>query len=172
MSVVTISLSSALPPGILLERIRGLATGKLPMPRQSGWRSPVRWWLREQRPGTIRLMPLSAPYYRTHQPSFIGTIEPEASGSHVCGRVAPSALTVGITAVLLLMDAAMTAGGVAQELSRHRPVTTLVFALFGMGFGAVAVAMLKLGVRWAASDIHRLLATAASSDPHHANDVS
>jgi hypothetical protein len=167
----TISLYSALPPGPLLDRIRGLALGKLPMPRQPRWRSPVMWWLREQ-PGALRLMPLSAPNYRAHQPSFIGTIEPEGSGSRVRGRVAPYALTVGIMAFLLFMDAAMTTGGVVQEFSRHRPSKALAFALFGMAFGAVAVSTLQLGVKWAAADIGRLLAIAASSDPHQAIDES
>jgi hypothetical protein len=125
------------------------------------------WSLREE-VGGIRLTPLSAPDYRTYQPSFIGTIEPEGSGSRVRGRIVPHALTVGVTAFLLLMDAAMTAGGVAQEFSRHRPSKALVFALFGTAFAAVAVSMLQLGVKWATADIRRLLATAASSDPHEA----
>jgi hypothetical protein len=159
----TISLYSALPPDALLDRIRALAMGKSPMPRQPRWRSPVRWSLREQ-PGAIRLMPLSAPDYRAQQPSFIGTIEPEGSGSRLRGRVAPYALTAGITAFLLFMDAAMTTGGVVQEFSRHRPSKALAFALFGIAFGAVAVSMVQLGVKWAAADVRRLLATAASSE--------
>ena len=134
------------------------------MPQQPRWRSPVKWSLSEQ-PDAIRLMPLSAPYYRAQQASFIGTIEPEGSGSRVSGRVVPHALTVGTIAFVILMDLAMTAGGVAQEFSRHRPSTALLFALFGLLFGAVAMSMLKLAVRWAVSDIRRLLVTAASSDP-------
>jgi len=131
------------------------------MPRGPRWRSPVTWSISEQ-PGAIRLMPLSPPDYMAQQPSFIGTIEPEGSGSRVTGRVSPYALTVGITAFLLFMDAAMTAGGVVQEFSRRQPSRALAFALFGLAFGAVAVSGLWLGVSWAAADIQLLLATAAS----------
>src|SRR5262245_63275776 len=103
MFAKTLSLYTALPPGALLDRIRGVATGKFPIPRQSHWRSPVMWRLHEQ-PDAIHLMPLSPPYYRAQQPSFIGTIEPEGSGSRVRGRVTAYALTVWITAFLLLID--------------------------------------------------------------------
>jgi hypothetical protein len=163
----TISLYSALPPDALLDRIRGLTTGKLPMPPQSRWRSPVRWWLREQ-PDAIRLMPLFPPSYIAQQPSFIGTIEPEGSGSGVKGRVAPFGLTVGITAFLLFAIAAMTIAGVMQQLSRHGPSKAMPMALIGIGLVAVAVSMLRLSVWFAAAPIRQLLETAASSDPHHA----
>jgi hypothetical protein len=161
----TISLYSALPPGALLDRIRRLATGKLAIPRRPRSRSPVMWSLREQ-PDVIRLMPLSPPYYRAQQPSFIGTIEPKDSGSRVTGCVAPYALTVWIMAFLLLMDALIATGGIVQQFSRHGLSQALAIALFGIAFGAAAVSILRLGVAWAASDIRRLLETAASSDPH------
>jgi hypothetical protein len=163
----TISLGSALPPGAVLDRTRALAAGKVPMPRQRRWRAPVMWSLGEVA-GTIRLMPLSPPNYLPQQPVFIGAIEPEGSGSRVTGRVRPHRLTVGVTAFLLLMDAAMTTGGVVQEVSRQRPGTALAFALFGMAFGAVAVAMFQLGVMWAAADIRQLLEAAATSNPQQA----
>lgn len=168
----TISLYSGLPPGAVLDRIRELATGKLPMPQQPRWRSPVKWALREQ-PGGIRLrlMPLSPPNYIAQGPSFIGTIQPEGSGSRVRGRVAPYALTVGIAAFLLFMDVAITTGGVAQEFSHHHPSSALLFAVFGLAFGAVAVSMLKLSVNWAAADIRRLLVTAALNEPCSSTDV-
>jgi len=159
----TIAFDSTLPPDVLLDRIRGLASGKLPMPRQPRWRSPVRWWLHEL-PDAIRLMPLSPPNYRAQQPSFVGTIETAGAGSRGRGRVAPYPLTVGVTIVLLCLDAAMTFGGVTQELSRQRPNVALAFVLFGTAFGAVAVAMVQFGVACAAADIQRLLVTAASSD--------
>jgi len=167
----TIVLNSAFPPDALLDRVRRLAAGKLAMPRPHRWRSLVRWSLDEE-PGAIRLMPLSPPYYRSQQPFFVGAIEPEGSGSRVKGRVTPHALTVGVTAFLLLLDTAMTTGGVVQEVSRHRPGAALAFALFGMVFGAVAVAMLLLSVTWAMADIRQLLVTAALSDPHQAIDES
>jgi hypothetical protein len=163
----TISLYSALPPGALLDRIRGLAMGKLPMPGQSRWRSPVRWWLREQ-PDAIRLMPLSPPVYRAQQPSFVGTIEPEGSGSRVRGRVAPYGLTVWIAAFLLFAIAAMTTAGVMQQFSRHGPSEAMPMALIGIGLGAAAVSMLHVSVSFAAAPIRQLLETAASSDPHQA----
>jgi len=163
----TISLYSALPPDALLDRIRGLTTGKLPMPPQSRWHGPVRWWLREQ-PDAIRLMPLFPPSYITQQPSFIGTIEPEGSGSAVRGRVAPYGLAVGIAAFLLFLIAAMTTAGVMQQLSRHGPSKAMQMALAGMGLGAAALSMLRLSVWFAAAPIRQLLETAASSDPHQA----
>jgi hypothetical protein len=167
----TISLYSALPPGALLDRIRALAMGKSPMPRQSRWRSPVMWWLREQ-PDAIRLMPLSPPGYRAQQPSFIGTIEPEGSGSRVRGRVTPYALSIWITAFLLVMFAGMTTAGVVQQFSRHGLSKAMTMALIGIGLGAAAVSMLRLGVSFAAADIRQLLETAASSDPHQAIEES
>src|SRR5258707_6615473 len=163
----TISLYSARPPGALLDRIRAAAMGKFPVPRASRWRSPVMWWLREQ-PDAIRLMPLSPPNYRTTQPSFIGTVEPEGSGSRVRGRVAPYTPTVWITAFLLLMDAAIPGWGAVQECSRHGPSKALPMALFGIAFGAVAVSILRVSVSWAEADICQLLEAAASGDPHQA----
>jgi hypothetical protein len=125
------------------------------------------WSLREQ-PDVIRRMRLSPPYYRAQQPSFIGTIEPRGSGSHVTGCVAPYALTIWIMAFLLLIDALIATAGVVQQFSRHGLSKALTMALFGIAFGAAAVSMLRLSVAWAASDIRRLLETGASSDPHRA----
>jgi hypothetical protein len=129
------------------------------------------WSLREQ-PDVIRLMPLSPPYYRAQQPSFIGTIEPKGSGSRVTGCVAPYALTIWIMAFLLLIDALIATAGVVQQFSRHGLSKALAMALFGIAFGAAAVSILRLSVTWAASDIRRLLETAASSDPHQPTEES
>jgi hypothetical protein len=163
----TISLSSALPPGALRDRIRALATGQLRLPPRSRWSGPVAWWLDEKPDATIRLMPLSSSDYGRRQPSFIGAIEPEGSGSRVSGRVALSAFAIWAVTIVLLLDAFITAGGVAQEISRHGLIEALPFALFGMVFAAAAVSMLRYSVSWAAAEIRQLL-EAASSDPHHA----
>jgi len=156
----TISVDSQLPPGALLDRIRAVAAGTLPVRSQPRWRARVKWRLQEQ-PGGFRLMPLSPPSYLRQQPSFRGTIAAEDGGSRVTGRVTPYALTVGILIFLLLMDAALSIGGIAQELSRHRPNDALAFALFGVTFLVFALSMLQLGVSWAAADVRRLLETAA-----------
>ena len=161
----TVSLSSAHPPDALLDRIRGLAAGKLPMPPQSRWRSPVRWSLREQ-PGAIRLMPLFPPNYREQGSSFIGAIDAAGSGSGVKGRIQPYGLTVGIVAFVVLWSAAMGIASVVQEFSRHTPSKALPVALFCVGFGAVALAMLRFDVWFSGVPIRQLLATAASGDLH------
>jgi hypothetical protein len=89
-------------------------------------RRPGRPGIRNEIRRLIERMATENPTYRApakpapFPPAFIGAIEPENRGSRVTGRVAPHALTVGVTAFLLLMDAAMTTGGVVQEVSRQR----------------------------------------------------
>jgi hypothetical protein len=113
-------------------------------------------------------MPLSPPSYREQQPSFIGTIDAVGSGSSVSGRIQPYALTVWITAFLVLAIGAMSTAGVMQQLSRHSPRTALQLALIGMGIGAAAVSMLRFSVSFAAASIRQLFETAASSDSQNA----
>jgi hypothetical protein len=159
----TIFLHSALPPDALLDRIRGLAEGKLPMPHQSRWRGPVLWSLREL-PDAIRLMPLFPPTYRAQQPSFIGTIDPVGSGADVRGRIRPYGLTVWITAFLVFAIGAMSTAGVLQQLSRHSPSKAAQMALIGIGIGAAAVSLLRFSVSFAATPIRQLLETGVASD--------
>jgi hypothetical protein len=164
--VKTISLASSLPPVALLDRIRQLATGKLPMARRSRWRNPVLWQLCEQ-PDGIRLMPLAPATYTAQQPSFIGAIEPEGCGSRVRGVVETYAVTVWITAFLVLVDAVFVTASVLQRLSSDRLDKALSTALFGILFGTIAVSMLRLSVSWAAADIRQLLEAAADSNIPH-----
>jgi hypothetical protein len=161
----TLSIHSALPPHALLDRIRGLAAGTLPMPAQSRWRSPVRWALRQQ-PHGIRLMALFPPNFREQHTSFIGAIDAEGSGSGVKGRIQPYGLTVAIVVLLVLFAGAAGTASVVQESSRHRPGKAVPVALCCIGFGAVALAMLRFDVWFSAGPIRQLLATAASDDSH------
>jgi len=160
----TVALRSVFPPDVLLDRIRHLVEGKLPM-RQSSWRAPVRWSLREL-PDAIRLMPLSPPYYREQHACFIGTIEAVDSGSAVRGRIQPYALTIYLTAVVIVVASAMGTAGVIEQLSRHSSRNATLMALIGFGIGAAAVAMLRFSASFEATSIRQLLETAAStSDP-------
>jgi hypothetical protein len=159
----TVALHSVLPPDVLLDRIRGLAEGRLPMPPQPSWRAPVRWSLREL-PDAIRLMPLSPPYYREQQASFTGTIDAVGSGSTVRGRIRPYALTIGLTVFGVFATAAVSTAGVIEQLSRHSSRSATLMALIGFGIGAAAVVMLRFSASFDAGSIRQLLETAASSD--------
>lgn len=160
-----VSVHSALPPHALLDRIRGLAAGRLPMRPDTRWRSPVRWALREQ-PRGIRLMPLVPPYYREQGVSFTGAIAAEGSGSGVTGRIQPHGLTVGIAVVLVVVSGVMSIASVVQEYLRHTPSKALPVALFCIGFGVVTLAMVRWTVRFGGAPIRQLLATAACDDSH------
>jgi len=158
-----VALHSVFPPDVLLGRIRGLAEGRLPMSPRPSWRAPVRWSLREF-PDAIRLMPLPPPYYREQQASFIGTIDAVGSGSVVRGRIQPYALTIWITAFVVLATGAVSIAGVIEQLSRHRSRSATLMALMGFGIVAAAAAMLRLSPSSDAGSIRQLLETAASSD--------
>jgi hypothetical protein len=82
----------------------------------------------------------------------------------VTGCVAPYALTVWVMAFLVLLGAVLATAGVVQQFSRHGLSKALPMALFGIVFGMAAVSTVRLSVAWAASDIRRLLETAATSE--------